>query len=164
MRRFPVDVSYELDKVSTRTPPPGLAPGEHTCDYPSRVRHGRRVLNANLPAASDRSGFSLSLLLRPVRPAPAVARIAQRVFLAAPAGADGHHEAVRFHDTAAGRLDAHRTGHQDRTVGHHLNPGGSHDLSARITTISSSRQPRGTRPVSSSHAARADNTGPNGIH
>ena len=39
----------------------------------------------------------------------------------------------------------------------------AHRLSARITTNSSSRRPARNRPVSSSHCARADNTGPNGI-
>ena len=42
--------------------------------------------------------------------------------------------------------------------------GGGHGLSARITTSCSSRRPARSRPVSSSHFARADSTGPNGIH
>src|SRR5690242_13050588 len=63
-----------------------------------------------------------------------------------------------------GHLDAHRTGHQHRALRYHLHPGAGHGLSARITTSSSSRQPRGNRPVSSSQSARADSTGPNGIH
>ena len=59
-----------------------------------------------------------------------------------------------------------RTGPDTSTgpVRYHLHPGGGHGFSARITTSSSSRQPRRSRPVSSSHSARADNTGPNGIH
>lgn len=109
------------------------------------------------------SGVSLRCSA-PRRPAPAVAGIAQRIFLAASTRANGHHEAVRFHHTTTRCLDSHRTRHQHRAVGHHLYPGGGHRLSARITTISSSRQPREMRPASSNHAARADNTGPKGIH
>ena len=40
----------------------------------------------------------------------------------------------------------------------------AHALSALITTSSSSRRPGSSLPVSSSHCARADSTGPNGIH
>ena len=39
-----------------------------------------------------------------------------------------------------------------------------HGFSALMTTSSSSRRPGSSRPVSSSHAARDDSTGPNGIH
>ena len=92
-----------------------------------------------------------------------MAGIAQRILLAARAGADRHHEPIGFHDTAAGNLDPDRAGYQHGAFGYYLNPGAGHGLSARITTSSSSRQPRRTRPVSSNHFARAESTGPNGI-
>ena len=93
-----------------------------------------------------------------------MAGVAQRVFLAARTRADRHHEPVRFHDAAAGNFDPGRPGNQHGAFGYDLYPGARHGLSARMTTSSSSRQPRRTRPVSSNHFARADSTGPNEIH
>ncbi len=93
-----------------------------------------------------------------------MAGVAQRIFLAARTGADRHHEPVGFHDTPAGNFDPGRARDQHGAFGNHLYPRAGHDLSARITTSSSSRQPRLKRPVSSSHFARAVSTGPNGIH
>lgn len=91
-----------------------------------------------------------------------MAGVAQRIVLAAPTGANGHHESIGFHHIAVGGLDAHRPGYQHRAVGYHLHPSAiAHGLSARITTSSSVRQPFRIRPVASSQPARADNTGPN---
>src|SRR5271170_4087157 len=91
--------------------------------------------------------------------------VAQRIILAAPTSTDRHHESVGFDDIAAGRLDAHRPGHQHRPVRYHLDPRVvGHGLSARMTTSSSVRQPRSILPVASSQPARADSTGPNGTH
>ena len=42
--------------------------------------------------------------------------------------------------------------------------GAARRLSARITTICSSRQPRRNRPVRSNHCVRAESAGPNAIH
>jgi hypothetical protein len=68
--------------------------------------------------------------------------VAQRIVLAAPTGADRHHEPIGFDDSTAGHLDAHRTRYQHRTIGYYLHSSAiGHGLSARITTSSSSRQP-----------------------
>ena len=45
-----------------------------------------------------------------------MAGVAQRIVLAAPAGADRHHESVGFDDVAVGHLDSHRAGYQHRAV------------------------------------------------
>ena len=96
-----------------------------------------------------------------------MAGVAQRIYLAAPARADGHHEAIGCHHAAVGQLDAHRTLHHHRAVGYHLHHArtrSGHGLSALITSSSSSRRPGSRRSVSSSHQARDVSTGPNGIH
>src|SRR5689334_11279061 len=93
-----------------------------------------------------------------------MAGVAQGVAVAAAASAYRHHEPVGFDDLAIGHLDPHGTRDQHGPVGHHLHPGSGHRFSARITISSSSRLPRGIRPTSSSHLAREDSTGPNGIH
>src|SRR6476660_1479163 len=93
-----------------------------------------------------------------------MAGVAQRIFLAAPTGADGHHEPIGFDDAAVRRLDPHRAGDQYRASWYHAYSSAAQRLSARITTSSARRHPRRSRPVSSSQPARAVNTGPNGIH
>src|SRR5581483_5266342 len=94
-----------------------------------------------------------------------MAGVTQRIIFAAPAGADGHHEPVGFHDVATRRLDADRPGHQHRAIGYHLHPRAiGHGLSARITTSSSVRQPLLIWPVASSQPARAESTGPKGMY
>lgn len=70
-----------------------------------------------------------------------MAGVAQRIVLTAPTRADSHHEPIRLHDVAVGRLDAHRPGNQHRPVGYQLYPSAiGHGLFARITTSSSVRQ------------------------
>src|ERR1700722_4703756 len=84
-----------------------------------------------------------------------VTGVAERILLAAPTAADGHHESVGFHYPAVGHLDSDGSRYQDGAFGYHAYPGHSHGLSARITTSSSSRQPGCSRPISVSHPARA---------
>jgi hypothetical protein len=71
-----------------------------------------------------------------------MAGVAHRIVLAAPTGADGNHESVGFDDVATRRLDADRPRYEHRPIRYHLHsrPGG-HGLSARMTIISSVRQP-----------------------
>jgi hypothetical protein len=73
---------------------------------------------------------------------------------------------VRLHRAAIGQLDADRTLHQHGSAlddPHCSSLGAAHGLSARITTISSSRQPGYSLPVCSNQGPRAESTGPNGI-
>lgn len=74
---------------------------------------------------------------------------------------------VRIHRAAIRHLDADRPLHQHGSARHdpHCSSlGAARRLSARITTICSSRQPRRNRPVRSNHCVRAESAGPNGIH
>jgi hypothetical protein len=93
-----------------------------------------------------------------------MAGIAHRIVLAPATRAHGDQESVGLNDVAARCLDADRPGYQHRPVRYHLHPYAlGHGLSARITTSSSVRHPRLIWPVTVSHPARADSTGPNGI-
>lgn len=97
-------------------------------------------------------------------PAPPVAGVTQRIILTTPAGADGHHESVGFDDIAVWHLDLHRARYQHGAFGNNAYASAGHGLSARITISFSSRDPRRSRPVSSSHRAREASTGPKGTH
>ena len=85
--------------------------------------------------------------------------------LAALAGTDRDHEAVRLDNRAVRCLDSYRPLHQDRSVGRDADDADvvGHGFTAAITASLSVRRPGSSLPVDSNHAARLIITGPNGI-